>query len=123
MYISITQIAKVCHDANKSLCEASGDFSQKSWEGAEQWQKDSAEAGVRFRIQNQNAPPSAQHEAWMEDKIAGGWIYGEIKDAEAKTHPCIVPYHELPLIQRAKDHLFQSIVDSLLPFVQKGSQQ
>lgn len=109
----VQAIAKVCHDANKSFCEATGDFSQKSWEEAEQWQRDSALKGVEYRRKNPDAPHSAQHDAWMEDKIKDGWVYGDVKDAEAKTHPCLVAYEHLPLTQQKKDALFQAIVDAL----------
>lgn len=119
--IGITQIAIVCHETNKTYCELIGDFTQKRWEEAEQWQRESAEAGVRFRIQNQDAPASAQHDAWMQDKVNNGWVYGETKDAEKKTHPCIVPYEQLPESQRAKDRLFQGVIDALLPSLEKGS--
>ena len=109
----VETIAKVCHDANKSFCEAIGDNSQKSWEEAEQWQRDSAIKGVGFRRENPNAPHSAQHDAWMQDKINDGWVHGELKDAEKKTHPCLVPYDQLPVHQQKKDALFQAIVDAL----------
>jgi hypothetical protein len=39
-----------------------------------------------------------------------GWVYGTAKDAEKKTHPCMVPYDKLPLAQRRKDALFQAAV-------------
>ena len=109
----VEAIAKVCHDANKSFCEANGDYSQKSWEEAAQWQRDSAIKGVEFRRQNPSAPHSAQHDAWMEDKLKDGWVFGETKDESAKTHPCLVPYDQLPLVQQKKDALFQAIVDAL----------
>lgn len=108
------QIAKVCHQANKAWCEANEDFSQKDWDSAEQWQKDSAVKGVEFRKENPDSPESSQHDAWMADKVKDGWIYGKVKDTDKKTHPCIVPFHELPVFQQKKDKLFQSIVDSLI---------
>jgi hypothetical protein len=46
------------------------------------------------------------HENWTKDKVADGWVYGEVKDAAAKTHPCLVPYDQLPANQRFKDSLF-----------------
>jgi hypothetical protein len=49
----------------------------------------------------------------MADKVAAGWHYGEVKDAEAKTHPCMVAYEELPFEQRVKDHVFRAIVSAL----------
>jgi hypothetical protein len=111
--MNIEEIAIVCHQANKALCEVNGDFSQNDWDSAPQWQRDSARNGVVFRIQNPNGHPSLQHEAWSADKIKEGWVYGEVKDAEKKTHPCLVPYEQLPEFQQKKDALFQAIVDAL----------
>ncbi len=111
-------IARICHQANKALCEAVGDTSQKDWDSAEQWQRDSAISGVHFAIANPDAPASAQHDAWLADKKAAGWVFGEVKDADAKTHPCIVSYEQLPPEQQAKDHLFKGIVQALAPFIQ-----
>jgi hypothetical protein len=106
-------IAKTCHQANKVWCQANGDYSQKHWHEAEKWQQDSAIKGVEFRVNNPNAGHDAQHNSWMEEKVIHGWVYGEVKDAEAKTHPCIVPFEELPDFQRKKDALFCAIVDAL----------
>jgi RyR domain len=106
-------IAKVCHEANKAYCEGVGDFSQKSWSDADQWQRDSAIAGVRFRLDNPGSTSSDQHQAWLLDKEKDGWVYGPVKNAEEKTHPCMVPYDELPVFQRSKDKLFQGVVDAL----------
>ena len=36
------------------------------------------------------------HEVWAESRISQGWVYGEQRDDEKKTHPCLVPYEELP---------------------------
>ena len=105
----------MCHMANKAWCETNGDTSQKSWDEAEQWQRDSAIAGVEFRIANPRAREDAQHNAWMADKIKDGWVYGETKDAVAKTHPCIVPFDKLPEFQQKKDRIFCAIVDALAP--------
>ncbi len=92
--MNVESIAKVCHEANKSYCETIGDNSQKSWDEAEQWQRDSAIKGVEYRLENPDAPRSAQHEAWYSDKASAGWVYGKVKDPDAKTHPCMVPYDE-----------------------------
>lgn len=114
--MNIETIARICHEANKALCESVNDFSQKSWESAEEWQRESAIKGVEFAIANPNAPASAQHDSWMADKIAQGWEWGSEKDAERKTHPCLVPFDQLPPEQQAKDHLFKAVVCSLSPF-------
>lgn len=41
-------------------------------------------------------------------------MYGEVKDAEKKTHPCIMSYDALPPEQRTKDHLFGAAVRAAL---------
>lgn len=108
------QIAKVCHEANRSFCQTIGDDSQKSWAEAEEWQRISAIHGVQFAIENPAAPASAQHDAWLNDKKADGWIYGPVKDPSKKEHPCIVPYSQLPVEQKIKDYLFKAIVRAFI---------
>ena len=109
----VEQIAIMCHQVNKTWCELNGDLSQKDWNHAEQWQRDSAIKGVEFRVNNPTSGHDAQHNSWMKEKIDNGWVYGEEKDAEAKTHPCIVKFEELPEFQQKKDALFCAIVDTL----------
>ena len=49
----------------------------------------------------------------QEDKVKDGWVYGEVKDTIAKTHPCLVPFEQLPEFQQKKDKLFRAIVNAL----------
>ena len=35
------------------------------------------------------------HEVWAETRISQGWTYGEQRNDELKTHPCLIPYEEL----------------------------
>jgi hypothetical protein len=109
----IQKIARACHEANRAICEAFGDRSQVGWDAAPQWQRDSAVIGVKFCLANPDAPPSGNHDSWLEEKRRTGWTYGPVKDAEAKTHPCFVPYDELPPDQKAKDYVFKAIVGAL----------
>lgn len=111
--MEVNQIAKMCHQVNKLWCEENGDTSQKNWEEAEDWQRESAVKGVQFRIDNPEAGHDAQHNSWMKEKVDQGWVYGEVKDPEAKTHPCIVPFDQLPEFQQKKDSLFCAVVDAL----------
>lgn len=108
--LNIEQIARICHETNRAYCQSIGDDSQKSWEEAEEWQRDSAMKGVKFSLENPHASASAQHDSWLAQKEQDGWKYGPVKDAEKKEHPCFVPYEQLPLEQRLKDHLFKGIV-------------
>ena len=105
-------IARVAHEVNRAYCEALGDNSQPAWEDAPQWQKDSALLGVDLHLSGDHGP-EASHESWSAQKIADGWKYGPVKDPEAKEHPCLVPFSELPREQQAKDFLFRAVVRAL----------
>lgn len=107
-------IAKVAHEANRALCEAFGDASQLPWHDAPQWQRDSCISGVMFHAAHQDAGPEASHNEWMRVKREDGWVWGPTKDVEAKEHPCMVPFNELPVQQQAKDHIFRAIVHALM---------
>ena len=43
------------------------------------------------------------HENWAAGRIADGWVYGEERDDEKRTTPCLVPYSELTEEERAYD--------------------
>ena len=43
------------------------------------------------------------HDVWAQGRIQQGWIYGPVRDDAAKTHPCLVPYDELPESEKEYD--------------------
>ena len=43
------------------------------------------------------------HEVWAETRIRQGWTYGEQRSDELKTHPCLIPYEELPEEEKEYD--------------------
>lgn len=107
---AVDHCAKLCHEANRAYCRALGDLSQAPWHLAPDWQRQSAVKGVLFILANPSAGPAASHESWMQEKRDAGWRYGEVKDEAARTHPCFLPYDELPAEQRAKDYIFGGVV-------------
>ncbi len=111
----ILRVAFVCHQANKAWCSSNGDNTQKDWDDAEQWQRDSMVKGVKFRLEKPNCGLDGPHNSWLENKAKEGWVYGPVKDAVAKTHPCIMPYDQLPDTDKKKDLIFVAIVDALIP--------
>ncbi len=109
--MTIDNIARVCHEANRAYCRTLGDISQLPWEEAPAWQRESARMGVDLHLMGEFGP-EASHISWMKQKTDDGWVYGEIKDPDKKTHPCIKPFADLPVEQQMKDHLFRAIVHS-----------
>jgi hypothetical protein len=58
--------------------------------------------------------PEQSHESWLAEKAAAGWKHGPTKDPDKKEHPCFVSYAELPPEQRAKDHIFVTVVRAMV---------
>ena len=107
----IETIAAACHQQNKVWCEAAGDLSQPNWSEAPDWQRQSAIAGIEGALKGNT--PEQSHEGWLRTKAADGWVWGPTKNAEKKTHPCMVPYSDLPPIQQAKDLYFVTMAREL----------
>lgn len=111
MYLD--DVARICHEANRAFCRAQGDFSQPEWDNCPEWQRSSAINGVKLHISKPDAKADETHQSWWQEKFEAGWVYGPVKDPEAKTHPCCVPFEELPIEQQTKDHLFKGIVRTI----------
>ena len=43
------------------------------------------------------------HEVWSKNRMDEGWTYGPVRNDEKKETPCLVPYEELPEIEKAYD--------------------
>lgn len=43
------------------------------------------------------------HDVWARQRLADGWLYGLHRDDQAKEHPCLVPYDELPDSEKQYD--------------------
>ena len=58
------------------------------------------------------------HEVWAETRIRQGWKYGRQRDDEKKTHPCLVPYSELP--EEEKEYDRKTSVSTLKLIIKLG---
>jgi len=111
--MKVILIASIAHAINAAYCMSLGDNSIPAWDDAPEQQRNSIIAGVEMHLANPDATPEQSHESWLAQKLADGWIYGEVKDPELKQHPCVLPYDELPPEQKAKDYLFRAVVHAL----------
>lgn len=118
--ISVDLIALVAHEVNRGYCEAIGDPVPAAWAEATEAHRKSMILGVVSKLRY-NSTPQQQHEAWCQSKLGQGWVYGSVKDEEAKTHPCLVDYNDLPDAQRVKDYLFGAVVTALAPKLPRPS--
>lgn len=108
---TVEQIARVVHEANTGLQAAIGEPVNPPWDEAPPWQQWSCIEGVKDALSGLS--PREHHEAWVETMRAEGWVQGPSKDGDAKTHPYLVPFDDLPPAQQAKTRLFLAIVNAL----------
>lgn len=43
------------------------------------------------------------HEVWAAGRIKEGWSYGKVRNDASKTTPCLIPYEDLPEIEKEYD--------------------
>lgn len=110
----VERAAKAAYEVNRTYCLMLGESPQESWEHAPMERRSSYIAGVESIIENPVMLDSEQHDEWLRHKTEEGWKYGPVKDEAKKEHPCIVPYHELPMWQKVKDSIFKSVIWGIL---------
>ncbi|MFY9803438.1 MAG: RyR domain-containing protein [Candidatus Acidiferrales bacterium] len=45
------------------------------------------------------------HEIWAQKRLQDGWTYGPQRDDAQRTHPCLVPYEQLPESEKEYDRV------------------
>lgn len=102
---AILHCAMICHEVTAAMNLAHNEYTIP-WE----INRGSIISGVMRYLDNPKETPEENHNAWMSYRASEGWTYGQIKDAKAKTHPCMVPYGALDPHQQSKDMIFRAIV-------------
>ena len=127
------EVARTCHELNRVYTQATSGPDADSaasnpallpWDELDRNTIEAAFDGVAFHFRNPDATPENSHENWLKLKRSQGWVYGVKKDANLKTNPCMVPYADLSLDMRVKDHLFIAAIEQslrLLAFAKKGT--
>lgn len=104
--------ARICHEANVAYCLMTGDQTLPHWDRLEESYRESSRVGVRGALAGNS--PEESHRGWMLERLGQGWKYGPVLDREAKVHPNLVSYDQLPMAQQRKDALFLGIVQAVL---------
>ena len=60
---------------------------------------------------HRSTSPEELHGSWVQAYRAMGWVYGEVRDPVAKTHPDMVPYDQLGQLERDKDAVFVALCE------------
>ena len=43
------------------------------------------------------------HEVWAQNRMEQGWTYGNERSDALKQHPCLIPYEDLPEVEKVYD--------------------
>ena len=113
MAYSTEMIAEFVHEALSCWARQRGMPAYPNWADAEDWMRASTIESVEHVLNNPEAAAGAQHVQWMEQKLRDGWKFGETKDPDAKTHPMLIPFADLPADERAKDAIIIGLVRAL----------
>lgn len=105
------QIASITHAANRAYRVVIGEDPGPEWADLDAEQQQGVINGV---VKAPTTSPSRLHDEWANEKTEAGWVYGAEKNVEARTHPQLVPYDQLPEEQRRKDMLFRGVVTGLV---------
>ena len=109
----IEKIARTAHDAIRGWRLANGQDGIPEWADAPDWMVSATKESVIAVLQDPDMAASTQHEQWMAGKLRDGWTLGAVKDPDAKTHPLLIPFDQLPEVERMKDTLMITIVAAL----------
>lgn len=71
-------------------------------------------ASIRDYLRNPDRTPEQSHTMWTIDRVSHGWVYGPVKDKRLLTHPDLVPYDQLPDVERRKDENHLMAIRSVL---------
>lgn len=111
--MTITDIARVVHAAIETLNYVHGHTNYPQWQFMTEQDRKMFITGVETVLRNPFLTNEQIHDYWWQDRQANGWTYGPVRDYDKKTHPSMVPYAALSDLEKAKDELFRSMVESL----------
>ena len=60
---------------------------------------------------DRKSSPEELHDDWVKAYEEMGWVYGEVRDVEAKTHPDMLPFDQLDPRERDKDAVFVALCE------------
>lgn len=66
---------------------------------------------------SESTSDAERHESWMKMHLEAGWVYGEVFDPAAKTHPNLLPWEQLPPSTRSKAKIFDLVAKAAFALV------
>ena len=106
-------IARIAHDADRSLCALHGDMTTPGWFQLDDVHRENARVGVAIAVSMPDATPEQLHGVWLKDRKADGWRFGPQYDGLGKRDPLIRPWSRLTRLTQLREQLFVAVVRAL----------
>ena len=113
------EIAKITHEADRAIRSSMGQ-EVPGWDRLEATLKSSWRSKIGAFKGPDGITPMMSHESWVRDMISAGWTQGG-NDSDAKTHPSICPYGDLPDQVHLLDGVFAALVSACVELSKGGS--
>lgn len=111
-YDILVKIAQECHRLNNELMLTNGEIQNAAdWSELDSHTKFMNLKSVKKILDNPDITAKDIHDEWMKNKMLDGWTYGEVKDANLKTHPLIIDFELLNDVDKMKDQIFIDVVN------------
>lgn len=101
------QLARICYMLQFEIQLARED-PLPHWDELPDWLQDIWISGVRMARLGHGI--DQVHNNFRDRMREAGWVYGPRRDKERKTHPLLLPLHELDKLDRAKVELIQQTI-------------
>lgn len=113
-FVKLSEIAKKCHEANNKLLIDNGKEPLPDWNNLDRNQRFINIKSVRRIVDKPTITPEEIHDEWVKNKRRDGWVYGEVKDDEKKTHPLLVDFNVMSKFDKEKDIIFiKTVLDNM----------
>lgn len=123
----LNRVAKLVHYALDAMNAYTGNSPAVGWNELPKFRKDVCRGVVSLvakrldgmveeRVSDKEAAGAMPdlilqvHDVWADAYRDNGWTYGEEYDPDNKTHPCLVPFEDLPESEAIKDVLVVGLV-------------
>ena len=106
-------IARAAHEIVRAYY-SSINFFVPVWEDVPEWHASATINAVLAVVQDPEKTSEEHHATWMDEKLADGWTLSETEDVEAREHPYLIPYEDLPHHKKSENAIFLAAVNNLL---------
>lgn len=111
----IDKIACVAYTAIRTWCIRTKQEVSPEWTDLPDDYADHIKIVVARAFADMKTPSAKQlHERCLKDGKTAGWGYGAQVDREKKLHPDILPWEQMTMDQRMKDHIFSAVIRAFL---------